>query len=700
MKRLLKILIGLALAIVIAAVIIPFVIPLETYKQEIAEQVKRKTGRDLNIEGDMRVTVFPSLGVHLEKVTLSNPKGYSTPNMLEVGSMTVEVASAPLLDKQVIIKQMVFDRPVVNLEINADGRPNWKFEAVATPEKPTASAVPVPSSLALISDAVAADDAKSPAPGTLAHEFLQNLELTDARINGGMIHFIDQRNKTRQDMEDVDLKVDLKNLESPLGLVGQGTWQQEKIDFDLTVKHLKPLMEGKPIDVKALIKASLISLDFQGTLANSGDMDGLVKISTPSLVKLSAWLGQPIAWEGKTQLKFAAEGDLEMRPQRYALRNATFKLDDITATGKLGIILERKTPWARLVIQTPSLDLTPYLPAGTEPKKAASLFISDAYAAPAPWNDAPMDFSFLRKADLDIGIDTGSLTVQQMHYGKTSLSFEVNGGTLNGKLNEMQLYGGNAKGTFSVASQGKGARINKAITLTGIDAQSFFKDLSGMDRITGKLNASLDVTTAGESQRQMISALGGKGSFKLANGSIQGVDLDAMMQNVQSAFASALHDSSKTNFSEISGNFALTGGVLTNNDGLFVSKNLKVNGEGNIHFPSQKLFYRLTPERVEKTIPNQPATPKGLSMMPVIIEGPFDQLRFRPDLESVAKEALKDPEKVKQTIKDVKQTIKSNKAQIKEIKKNVKQDLRNLKDLKDPQNIDQLRNMLQNLGGR
>ena len=51
-KFLLKTIVTLILLIVIIAIAIPFLINPNDYKQQIAEQVKLQTGRDLKINGD------------------------------------------------------------------------------------------------------------------------------------------------------------------------------------------------------------------------------------------------------------------------------------------------------------------------------------------------------------------------------------------------------------------------------------------------------------------------------------------------------------------------------------------------------------------------------------------------------------------------------------------------------------------------
>jgi len=63
MGKLIKIIVGLLLLIVVAVVVAPLVIDPNDYREQIQSAVKNKTGRDLLINGDLSLSVFPWVGV-------------------------------------------------------------------------------------------------------------------------------------------------------------------------------------------------------------------------------------------------------------------------------------------------------------------------------------------------------------------------------------------------------------------------------------------------------------------------------------------------------------------------------------------------------------------------------------------------------------------------------------------------------------
>ncbi|MEQ1790427.1 MAG: AsmA family protein, partial [Rickettsiales bacterium] len=97
MKRLIKWIFFLVLLLIVTALAASFLIPIDSVKKMASERVKAMTGRDLVIAGEVKATFWPNIGVKLEKVTLSNPEGFSDKHMAEIESLNVEIELMPLL---------------------------------------------------------------------------------------------------------------------------------------------------------------------------------------------------------------------------------------------------------------------------------------------------------------------------------------------------------------------------------------------------------------------------------------------------------------------------------------------------------------------------------------------------------------------------------------------------------------------------
>ncbi|MBN8899169.1 MAG: AsmA family protein, partial [Rhodospirillales bacterium] len=74
----------------------------------------------------------------LTSVTLSNPPGFSRPEMATLRELDLQLALLPLLHKSVQIDQLTLVQPDIRLETDAQGRPNWQFTPEAKPAAPAA----------------------------------------------------------------------------------------------------------------------------------------------------------------------------------------------------------------------------------------------------------------------------------------------------------------------------------------------------------------------------------------------------------------------------------------------------------------------------------------------------------------------------------------------------------------------------------
>ena len=125
MKKLL-IAIGLIIVLVIVALIaVPMFIDPNDHKATIVEQVKKHTGRDLTITGDLKMSKFPSLGVDIGEISFGNAEGFGDQPMLKSGQASVSVKLMPLLKKDLQVSTLTLKDVYINLVRDKSGKTNW-----------------------------------------------------------------------------------------------------------------------------------------------------------------------------------------------------------------------------------------------------------------------------------------------------------------------------------------------------------------------------------------------------------------------------------------------------------------------------------------------------------------------------------------------------------------------------------------------
>ncbi|MEI7609444.1 MAG: AsmA-like C-terminal region-containing protein, partial [Rhodospirillaceae bacterium] len=111
-----------------------------------------------------------------------------------------------------------------------------------------------------------------------------------------------------------------------------------------------------------------------------------------------------------------------------------------------------------------------------------------------------------------------------------------------------------------------------------------------------------------------------------------------MARNLSAAFADVA-GSQKTEFAELTGSFTINNGVVTNPDLALKSPLLRVSGAGSVNLPRRTVNYRVQPKLVASLQGQGGVQNLGGIEVAVIVEGAWDNLSFRPDLESMAKGA-------------------------------------------------------------
>lgn len=630
-----KLLIGLGVVVVLliaAVVIIPFMVPLETYKAELAAQVEKNTGRKFKIAGDLSFSVLPRLEIEASKVSLSNARGAKTANMLELNKLQLQLALFPLLSREIVVDRFVMVDPVINLEIDNRGKPNWQFKTAK------ATAKPAPGKPA----AKPVEDGGGVGIGSI--------KLGDVRLVNGRLTYNDRRKGETQVVKDINMSVKLPDIDSELEADGALTWNGEKIEMTVELETPGKVLAGKTAKLEAKVESNPVSLSYNGTLTNGKTMAaaGKVDLSVPSVRKLTAWTGQPIKAKGTGFGPLSIKGNLKLAGSRVAFEDAKLRFDEIRGDGAIRVKTGGVRPDINARLNIEKLDLNPYIPAESAKPKGAGARPTKA-AKDEGWSDEPIDMSGLKAVDANLRMSVGGILAKKIKIGKTRLGVVLKAGRLTANLNEMRLYEGTGKAQIKVNGAARVPTIHQTLELSKVQALPLLKDAMDIDKVEGAANTKMTVTTRGRSQKQMVSALNGNGNVKFLNGAIRGVNLAAMARNVTTAFTES-DGTQKTDFAELGGTYTIKNGIVTNNDLRMKSPFVRLEGKGTINLPNKTLRYRLSPKLVS-TMKGQGGRERAKGIgVPILVKGPWANLKFEPDLKGAVEEKLKDPETTKKLL--------------------------------------------------
>lgn len=610
-----KLLIGVAVLIVlviIAAIAIPFFIPVDTYKGQLVAAVKRSTGRDLAVNGKVSFSLLPSLALEANDVAFSNPPGAESPQMVKLAKLEVALKFLPVLSGRVEVDKLVLVDPVIALEVDKQGRPNWQFAQVASAPS---QAQPAPSPAA----------SSSSGGGTLS-----GLSLGDVRLENGQISYLDRRTGETVRLDQIAMKLSLPDLDSPLAADGSAIYRNEKLALSVAIANPRAFLEGKGSAAQLGLDSKPIAFGFKGNVAAStpAKFDGAIELKIPSLRGLAQWAGNPLNAPGTGFGLFVLTGKVNYSGNKIDFTEASLTLDQINAKGEVLVDAGGARPAIKGKLDVDKLDANPYLPPETSGKAASAPASSGGAAggggaggggAASGWSDQPIDVSPLKTADVDFALSANSLLYRKIAVGKSALGLHLKDGRLEADLTELALYQGSGKGKVVVDGSGAVPAIEAQFNLSQVQMEPLLKDAISLDRLTGAGAFDMAVTGKGRSEREIIGALNGKGDLNLANGKIKGVNLVGMVKNIATAFQTS-SSSQETDFASLSGTWTMQNGVLHNNDLQLKSADVPMTGAGTVDLPQRRVDYKVTPRIA------------GAVAVPVIVKGPWDDLSYQPDL--------------------------------------------------------------------
>lgn len=621
-KRIAMIVVGSLVALLImGAGLLTYLVLRLDVRGEIERNVEAATGRDLTINGAVGVSYWPVLGLKAQDVTLANVEGGRAPAFIAADEIDIGVELRPLLDRQVNVRRLVFQRPRVALEVDAEGQPNWLL-------RPTPSTAPPPTT--------------PPPEGPVD---VQRTSLRSVRINDGEVSFFDARQGAGWVAGDVDITTALTGLEDPMRARGSVLYNDREVEIDASIARPGAAVRGELTQLVLNIESELLTAEFRGqTVATSGELAGTVRASGPSLRQLAAWSGTPL--QNAVGLEqFAVSGRLTVGGGAYSFSNAGFAVDQVRGRGDFVLSELRDKPYLSGRLELFDFDLNPYIsgqapPPVTEEQAEVAAAMPDAgqaqataeiatvEAAPraidvreAP-SETPIDFAGLRAINADLELVTRAVLIQHMRIDASRVNLVLNDGFMAATVHNVSLYGGSGRGRFEIDARQPETRMAQDLAFTNLDARRFLTDAINYDGIEGRAELSLNVRVQGLTQSQMINSADGYAHMEVVSGMLHGVDLGGVATTIRNALRGELiAPEARTPFQGFSATFAIADGVLASDSLSFNTTDLRIPGVAVIDLPNRRLDARLAPR-----------SPRGGVVVPFAARGPFGEFTYAHDI--------------------------------------------------------------------
>jgi uncharacterized protein involved in outer membrane biogenesis len=116
---------GIAALLLLGLIFVgPALIKVDRYRPRVISYLQEKTGKQVEI-GRLALTFFP-VSIHIDHLGVKNPPMFPRGYIVQVARIDADLSLSALLHRQVVIKSLVLEEPVLNMTSDPDGP--WNFE--------------------------------------------------------------------------------------------------------------------------------------------------------------------------------------------------------------------------------------------------------------------------------------------------------------------------------------------------------------------------------------------------------------------------------------------------------------------------------------------------------------------------------------------------------------------------------------------
>jgi len=570
---------GFLVLAIVASILLTLLFDPNDYREDIAAGVAEATGRELVIEGDITLSLFPWLAVEIGSSRLGNAAGFGDKPFASFEQVRLSVRLLPLLlRREIVVGAAEISGLAVNLEVNERGANNW--DDLAPPSETEATdetATNAPTGVINIAGIDLNDAAFSYVDQQLGEEYAlihlnvttgpvrtaagdaASISISDFAINGTVLGL--SVNETRLSLSVPDILLQSGDETVDVGSV-------ELSIFDI------------------IIKANIDEFSYAGSPSPNGTIS--IEEFSPRQLMQAMDIDVPATADPNVLSKLQIDATIAVAAKQIRLSELVMVFDDTTLRGELHVPRDAEGV-LRLNLAADRIDLNRYMAPADE--SAANV---DA-AAEAPV-EIPADMIRALNARGDLKLDQA--IAGPMQFDNLVVSFNAGDGLLRVHPISADFFDGTYNGDLRVNATSSVPVLSLNEQISNVNLAPLGRALFDVDKLTGTINGSFRVSGRGNDSEQILNTLGGDMSFILKDGTFEGVDVWYEMRKARAFLKQAAPPEptlpARTPFSEVRASGKVTNGVLSNDDFFAELPFMQLNGHGSVNIPAANLDYSLS----------------------------------------------------------------------------------------------------------
>jgi uncharacterized protein involved in outer membrane biogenesis len=493
-----RVLIGLGTVVaivVVAAAVLIATLDQNKAKKYITASVSKATGRQLSINGDLKLDLGWISRVSANQIQFANADWSKQPQMAEIQDLEAEIDLWQLLTKfRVVIPIVTLSQPKLVLEKNSAGAANWEFRAAPTgPQKRTEFPV-----------------------------------IEKLIIKGGTVSFDNQETKTQ-----IELKLHEAEgagfLEQPVKLRAEGTYQKLPLTLTLDGGSYENLRSSKgPYPLQINLSAGKLKATIDGNLIEPLEMKGedvTLDIQGDDMAKLYPLIRLVFPATPPYRLK----GHLKHEGNVWSFTNFAGRVGDSDLSGNLRVDTAPKRPFMKADLVSNVLnfdDLAGFV--GGNPGSAPEMKGSEEQKQRAAaeknsdriFPDQRYNLERLRSMDADVQLRAKKIIAPKLPMDDLNAKLTLNDGVLSFTPARFGVADGQVEIFSTFDGSKRPSQVKIDARLRKLDVKRFLAKSSVGEKALGPIGGRIVLTGTGESFRELMATASGNSFFTMSGGEI------------------------------------------------------------------------------------------------------------------------------------------------------------------------------------
>jgi uncharacterized protein involved in outer membrane biogenesis len=563
------------------------------FKHPLERRVSAATGRSFRIDGDLSVKLAWKPRITLQGLHLGNLPGNPQPEMASARQLQFRLHLLPLLHRKWELSNVNLSQPVVLLEINKSGDPNWIFR-------------------------------KSDREFPTVHEL---------SVDAGKLRY-------RNPLRNTDMAFDVRSGApekdarlAPLLVKGDGKYVGNALELEGRVDSPLALKEAtRPYHIDMRARAGATHASAEGQLVSPLQLKGFdlkFGLSGPNLALLYPLTG--IATPDTPPYHLVGRLEHEKNVWKYLGFNGV--VGDSDLSGDATFLTGGKRPKLIADLQSRRLDFddlggfigrAPQAGGSESASPEQKQLAAQQAASPRVLPDQSYELGKIRNMDADVKLHALHIETKKLPVDAMTAHLFVDDGVLRLDPIDFQAAGGRVAGTVRFDARNKVIASNARVHAEALSLPRLFPGFEKTKDSIGRIGGNLALSGNGNSIARMLATSDGQVAVRMGSGRISNLLMEEAGIDIQESIKFLVGKDRTIPIRCGFGEFNVANGVMDSRALAFDTTDTVILGDGKIDLRDESLDLRLKP------------LPKDHSFIalraPLMLTGTFKDPALHPDV--------------------------------------------------------------------